>query len=97
MSDVVHLASNVVYWPKEFLELGWTRAAKMVSPGFPDEKSLPGYVTMFPVPEFCVQQLISTDLNTSFTPGLRLQVSSVVWVLSPRHLSPIGFAGSVKP
>ena len=37
VSDVVHLASDVVYWPKEFLELGWTMAAKMVSPGFPDE------------------------------------------------------------
>ena len=96
-SHVVCLASDVVYWPKKVLQLGWTRAAKNVSPGFPDEKSLPGYATMFPVPIFCEQQPTSTDLDTSFTPGLRLQVSPEGGVLFPRHWSPLGFVRSVKP
>ena len=52
---------------------------------------------MFPVHLFCVQQLTSTDLDNSFTPGLRLQVSSVVGVLFPRRWSSLGSARSLKP
>ena len=77
--------------------MGSSRAFCDVSPGFPDDKSLPGHSPMFPVHFYCVQQPTSTDLDNSFTRGLRLQVSSVVGVLFPRRWSSLGFARSLKP
>ena len=93
----VYLAPVVRYWPKKYLGRGWTKAFWDVSPGFPDDKSLPGHSPMFPVHLYCVKQPTSTDLDTSFTPGLLLQVSSVVGVLYPRHWSSLGSARSLKP
>ena len=92
----VYLAPLVLYWPKKFLGLGWTKTVWDVALGFPDGKSLPGHSPMFPVHLYCVQQPTSTDLETSFTPGLRLQVSSVVGVLFPRRWSSLGSARSLK-
>ena len=60
-----------------------TRAAWLVSPGSPDEKSLPAFAATDPVPNYCKLQPTSTDSATFFTPGLRLRVSSVVGVLLP--------------
>ena len=96
-SDVVYLAPDVLYWPKKILGLGWSRAFWDGSPGFPDDKSLPGHSSMIPVHLYCVQQPTSTDLETSLTPGLQLQVSSVVGVLFPRRRSSLGSARSLNP
>ena len=92
----MYLEPDVLYWQKNFLRLGWSSERFDVSPGFPDDKSIPGHSPMFPVHLYCVQQPTSTDLDTSFTPGLRLQVSSVVGVLFLRRLSSLGSARSLK-
>ena len=96
-SDVVYLEPEVLYWPRKIWRVGSSRAFWDVSPGFPDDKSLHGHSTMFPARLYCVQQPTSTDLDTSFTPGLRLQVSSVVGVLFPSCWGSLGFARSLKP
>ena len=95
--DVVYLEPEVLYWPKKIWRHSPSWAYWDVSPGFPDDKSLPGHSPMFPAHLFCVQQPTSTNLDTSFTPGLRLQVSSVVGVLFPRCWGSLGFVRSLKP
>ena len=95
--DVVYLEPEVLYWPKIIWRHSSSWAFWDVSPGFPDDKSLPGHSPMFPAHLYCVQQSTRTDLDTSFTPGLRLQVSSVVGVLFPRRRSSLGSVRSLKP
>ena len=96
-SDVVYLEPEVLYWPKKIWRVGSSKAFWDVSLGFSDDKSLPGPSPMFPAHLYCVQQPTSTDLDISFTPGLRLKVSSEVGVLFPRRWSSLGSARSLKP
>ena len=47
-SDVVYLAPEVLYWPKKICRHSSSWAFWDVSPGFPDDKPLPGHSSYVP-------------------------------------------------